>query len=111
MRRAVGPELRHHRFEVTFDEETLTGFGKRTYNWEVSAGVQHEFLPTVSADVTYFRRWCGNHVVTDDLAVGPEDFDRADINGAAESGTPRRRGASTDSTTSSRRNSACRRIR
>jgi hypothetical protein len=64
---------------VTFDEEMLTGFGKRTYNWEVSAGVQHEFLPTLSADATYFRRWYGNHVVTDDLAVGPQDFDQYSI--------------------------------
>jgi hypothetical protein len=73
---------------VTFDEETLTGFGKRTYNWEVSAGVQHELLPTVSADVTYFHRWYGNHVVTDDQAVGPEDFDRYSITAPLNPGLP-----------------------
>jgi hypothetical protein len=64
---------------MNFDEEMLTGFGKRTYNWEISAGVQRELLPTVSADATYFRRWYGNHVVVDDLAVGPADFDAYSI--------------------------------
>jgi len=73
---------------VTFDEDMLTGFGKRTYNWEVSAGVQHELLPTVSADVTYFRRWYGNHVVTKDLAVGPEDFDPYSITAPRDPGLP-----------------------
>jgi opacity protein-like surface antigen len=61
---------------LTYDKETLTGFGKRNFNWEVSAGVQRELLPKVSADVTYFRRWYGNFVITDDLAIGPQDFDR-----------------------------------
>jgi hypothetical protein len=73
---------------VTFDEEMLTGFGKRTYNWEVSAGVQHELLPTLSADATYFRRWYGNHVVSDDLAVGPEDFDAYSITAPADPRLP-----------------------
>ena len=38
--------------------------------------MQQELLPRVSADVTYFRRWYGNFVITDDLAIGPQDFDR-----------------------------------
>jgi hypothetical protein len=61
---------------LTYDEETLTGWGKRNFNWEVSAGVQHELLPLVSAEINYFRRWYGNFVIVDNLAVGPEDFDR-----------------------------------
>jgi len=61
---------------LTYDEKTLTGWGKRNFNWEFSAGVQRELLPKVSADITYFRRWYGNFVLTDDLAVGPKDFDR-----------------------------------
>ena len=61
---------------VTFDEDALTGWGKRNFNWEFSAGVQHELMPNVSLDVSYFRRWYGNFVITDDLAIGPEDFDR-----------------------------------
>jgi len=60
---------------LTYDTDTLTGWGKRNFNWEVSAGVQHELAPGISADVMYFRRWYGNFVLVDDLAIGPADFD------------------------------------
>jgi hypothetical protein len=60
---------------VTFDEDVLTGWGARNYNWEFSAGVQQGLMPNVSLDVSYFRRWYGNFVITDDLAIGPADFD------------------------------------
>jgi hypothetical protein len=60
---------------LTYDKNTLTGWGKRNFNWEFSAGVQRELVPRVSADLTYFRRWYGNFVLVDDLAVGPGDFD------------------------------------
>ena len=61
--------------EVNFDTELLTGWGKRDFNWELSAGVQREIVPRVSVDVSYFRRWYGNFIVTDNLAVGAADFD------------------------------------
>jgi hypothetical protein len=64
---------------LTYDKDTLTGFGKRNFNWEFSAGVQRELIPRVSADFTYFRRWYGNFVLVDDLAIGPADFDRYTI--------------------------------
>jgi len=60
---------------LTYDTNTLTGWGKRNFNWEVSAGVQHELAPGISADLMYFRRWYGNFVLVDDLAIGPADFD------------------------------------
>ena len=59
---------------ATFDKDLLTGFGNRQYNWEFSAGVQHELMPRVSLDVGYFRRIWGNFQVTDNLLVGPGDF-------------------------------------
>ena len=61
---------------LTYDEDTLTGWGKRNFNWEVSAGLQQELMPLVSAEANYFRRWYGNFVIVDDLAVGPADYDR-----------------------------------
>jgi hypothetical protein len=61
------------------------GWGKRNYNWEFSAGVQHELLPKVSMDVGYFRRWYGNQIVTTNLAVGPDDFDVFSITAPTDS--------------------------
>lgn len=64
---------------ATYDMDLVRGFGKRLYNWEFSAGVQHELMPRVSGDVTYFRRWYGNFAVTDDRAVAATDFDAFSI--------------------------------
>ncbi|MBI4266687.1 MAG: TonB-dependent receptor [Acidobacteria bacterium] len=64
---------------TTFDPDVLSGWGTREYNWEFSAGVQHEILPRVSVDVAYFRRWFGNFITTDNLAFSPADFDRFGI--------------------------------
>jgi hypothetical protein len=64
---------------ATYDPEMLRGWGMRDFNWEVSAGVQRELVPRMSMDVSYFRRWFGNFIVTDDRAVAPSDFDRFSI--------------------------------
>jgi hypothetical protein len=58
---------------TTYDQDTLHGYGKRTYNWEISAGIQHELLPGVSVNATYFHRWYGNFLITKNLAVNPSD--------------------------------------
>ena len=60
---------------ASFDPDLLGGFGNRQYNWEFSAGVQHELMPRVSLDVGYFRRIWGNFQVTDNLALSAADFD------------------------------------
>jgi hypothetical protein len=60
--------------EVNFDQDILNGWGKRIYNWELTAGAQREIIPRLSADFTYFRRWYGNLHVTDNLAVSAADF-------------------------------------
>ncbi len=41
---------------TAYDPDLMNGWGKRNYNWEYSTGIQHEILPRVSLDVSYFRR-------------------------------------------------------
>jgi hypothetical protein len=67
------------RLGATYDPDAQRGWGKRDYNWEFSAGVQQELLAQVAMDVSYFRNWNGNFLVTDDRAVGAADFDRFQI--------------------------------
>jgi hypothetical protein len=58
-----------------YDPEWAKGFGQREYNWEFSAGVQHQLVPRVSANAAYFRRIYGNFAVVRNLSTGPADWD------------------------------------
>src|SRR5262249_12472010 len=51
------------------------GWGKRPYNWEYSASVQHQLLKNVSLNAGYFRRTFGNQTVTQNLDITPADYD------------------------------------
>jgi hypothetical protein len=55
------------------------GWGVRNYDWQFGVAVQQQILPRVALDVSYNRRWWGNFFVTDNLALGPEDFDQVTI--------------------------------
>jgi len=55
------------------------GWGVRNYDWQFGVAVQHEILPRVAIDVSYNRRWWGNFFFTDNLALGPQDFDQVTI--------------------------------
>jgi hypothetical protein len=72
----------------TYDPELLTGWGKRFYNWEFSTGVQHELLPRLSVDVSYFRRWYGNHTATDNRSVTAADYDAFDVTAPSDPRLP-----------------------
>jgi hypothetical protein len=72
---------------ATYDPDTLSGWGKRSYNWQFSAGMQRELVPRVSLDVSYFRTWFGNFIATDNRAVSAADFDRFSITAPSD---PRR---------------------
>ena len=66
--------------DTTYDPDILSGWGKRAgYNWEFSVGGQREILPRVSVDAGYFRRWYGNLLITDNLAVAPGDYQQFSI--------------------------------
>jgi hypothetical protein len=55
------------------------GWGVRNYDWQFGIGVQQEILRRVAIDISYNRRWWGNFFVTDNLALGPQDFDQVTI--------------------------------
>jgi hypothetical protein len=59
---------------TTYDPNLSQGWGKRPYNWEYSAVVQHELAPRVSIEGGYFRRTFSNQTVTDNLDITPADF-------------------------------------
>jgi hypothetical protein len=56
------------------DDAIRKGWAVRPQNWEISAGIQHEFMPGLTVNGAYFRRWYGNFTVTDNLAVTPADY-------------------------------------
>src|SRR5688572_648761 len=64
------------------------GWGKRNWDWQFSAGVQHEVLPRVSVDVSYSRRWWGNFFVTHNRALGPQDYDEVTLTAPADARLP-----------------------
>ena len=53
----------------------LGGWGVRSYDWQFGVAVQQEVAPRVSVEVAYNRRLFGNFFVTDDRALGPEDYE------------------------------------
>ena len=71
-----------------YDPATLTGWGKRPFNWEFSAGIQHELVRGVALNFAYYDRWYGNQVVTDNLAVTAAGFTQFSFNAPANPGLP-----------------------
>ncbi|MGH9239269.1 MAG: carboxypeptidase regulatory-like domain-containing protein, partial [Vicinamibacterales bacterium] len=61
-------------FSTTFDPDTLTGWGKRAYDWNFGVQVQQELLPRVSVNVGYFRRIFGNFFAIDNRATVASDY-------------------------------------
>jgi hypothetical protein len=55
------------------------GWGIRNYDWQFGVAVQQQVLSRVAIEVSYNRRWWGNFFFTDNLALGPQDFDQVTI--------------------------------
>jgi hypothetical protein len=64
------------------------GWGIRNWDWQFSAGVQHEVLSRVSVDVSYSRRWWGNSFVTHNRALTPADYDEVTLTAPADPRLP-----------------------
>ncbi len=72
----------------TRDPSLNSGWFHRPSNWEFSLGVQHEILPRVSVEVSYFRRWYGNFTVTDNTNVSASDFTQYSVTAPVDSRLP-----------------------
>jgi hypothetical protein len=73
---------------ANIDPRILSGWGVRSNDWQIGASVQQQVLPRVSVEVGYFRRWLNNFTVTDNLALGPDDFTQYSITAPADPRLP-----------------------
>jgi hypothetical protein len=81
-----------------YDPDLIRGFAKRDYFWDVSAELQHQLVPGVSITGGYYRNWSDHFGtfggtgwdpgVTDNLAVGPQDYDHYCITAPLDSRLP-----------------------
>jgi hypothetical protein len=70
------------------DPRTLSGWGVRPWNWEFSAGVQHQVTSRVSAGVSYYRRINGGFLVTDNIANTATDWQQFQVTVPTDSRLP-----------------------
>jgi hypothetical protein len=73
---------------TTVNPDVLHGWGVRTYDWQFGASIQQELLPRLSVEVGYNRRWFGNFFYTDNLALGPGDYDTVTFAAPSDSRLP-----------------------
>jgi hypothetical protein len=61
-------------FTKAFDPGLISGWGKRTYNWEMGLSLQQEVVPRLGLTVGYFRRWFGNFYTADNRLTTAADY-------------------------------------
>jgi hypothetical protein len=59
---------------TVYDDDVLRGFGKRGYNWDVTAELQRELTQGMSVNVGYYRNWYGNFSVNKNTMTTPSDY-------------------------------------
>jgi len=62
-----------------YSPSIMTGWGNRPYNWEMSAGIQQELAPRISASFGYFSRVFGNFYVQDNENLAKTDFTQYNV--------------------------------
>ncbi|HLG55628.1 MAG TPA: TonB-dependent receptor [Vicinamibacterales bacterium] len=60
--------------------DTLSGWGVRENDWQWGVTLQQEIVPRMSVEVGYARRWFQGFTVTDNLNIGPSQYDSWTIN-------------------------------
>lgn len=81
-----------------YADDLIRGFHKRDYFWDMTAELQHELRAGISVQGGYYRNWTDQYSplggvfygggVTDNLAVGPGDFDPFCITAPTDSRLP-----------------------
>ncbi len=61
---------------LTVDPATTSGWNRREYSWDLTAGINQQIAPRVSVEVDYIRRSWGNLQTTYNRALTPADFDQ-----------------------------------
>lgn len=72
-----------------FLDDAKSGWGNRGYNWQSNISLQHELVPGLALNVTYFRNWLGNFLAEDNTFVTPGDFDEYCVTVPTDSRLPR----------------------
>jgi hypothetical protein len=72
----------------TVNPAILEGWGVRPSDNQYSVGIQHELVPRVSAEFSYHWRTFAGFTVTDDRALGPEDYDQFTITAPSDPRLP-----------------------
>jgi hypothetical protein len=73
---------------IRYAPGTVDGWNTRGFNWEMSAGIDHEVRPGLAVSASYHRRWFSNLLLTDNLLVSPTDFDQFCITAPADARLP-----------------------
>jgi hypothetical protein len=73
---------------AVYDPSLSVGWGVRPGNWEVTAGVQHELLPNIGVELTYFRRSYFNFYATQNQAYSPSDYETFSVTTPADPRLP-----------------------
>ena len=76
-------------FPLALDPGITSGWNKREYSWDLTAGIAQQVAPRVSVEVDYIRRTWGNLLYTVNRATTLADFDPFVFNVPADTKLPR----------------------